>query len=939
MKTTTLKIHASPTVNSGSGDSFRKMLGGYWNYNYCSECPELISKSEREQTIAGEFVTVGSAAGGYIQDLYTDSEWSGSSANMLFPSIKGACRIVGDQSLFESDFHWEEWITNNFKRGVYTDTTTEMSLPFAKLHVKNIDYNNMTNYKYYNFNYDYNYYLPKYQNFVARLDDEKKIPNFYHLVHEALLSPATDEARNNKNYYLTISGAYDLSGVFSEVANLYPPEHDIQQQDISPWGHPLYVDEYSMIKGYLSGTLAGADHPLEVQNSYAMINKNIFFNSIGQDYLMLNALDKEGLMPYGIKLQTPLRINSPGPIAEMLKESAYEDMFLYYLKKRFTDDRHLLRPVPFFTTMTSTSASVDTGLLFDFTIAPEVSYAQVDLMRAPLKSLLDRDMDVPVDFNFLGTEDSDDIIGNIDDNYRYTHTMAALSFVSKLNDYLTSYGFGFSDLIGAETGLTSSEFSFKDFLNAAENSRQSEVLAYRIEKKKVYSAAGAVNRGTPPPVEQPVLQNFFFTNALEMLSSTSNRDGFSYFDTQVKYGQAYNYTMYAYVATIGYNYAYENLVYSQRVASLEYEEPSADVAYCLQFKDALRHENADYLYGTSWTSINLAAVDWGEGWSEARIARVASVQNEFLTNQYTSINEPYLADFNFILEPTIKLTEVLMYSKTITVLDHPPGEVETAAFQRMDDSQMIGFMARLDVPQKSAYPTTLNTTDEINKSAYLLSNDLIEKEISSAVSKSRVSRLEVYRKPVRPKYFDDFAPNERVASIRLNLPNTHYKLTNYVFEDKVNVNQNYYYTLRFVNENGIAGQINNITQVELISDGGYKYALFERLKASDFVTEENNQPTEIIKKLFEIVPNINQVTINQSDLDFTGNAYEQSELCKIGALDHSIFDKQFKIRLTSRKTGKRLDLNINYNLTRPKVESSFTAEPAVFELPVASLEL
>ena len=80
--------------------------------------------------------------------------------------------------------------------------------------------------------------------------------------------------------------------------------------------------------------------------------------------------------------------------------------------------------------------------------------------------------------------------------------------------------------------------------------------------------------------------------------------------------------------------------------------------------------------------------------------------------------------------------------------------------------------------------------------------------------------------------------------------------------------------------------------------------------------EQDNQPTQIIKKLFEIVPNINQIAIDQTTLDFDENAADQINNVVVGAAEHSIFDKNFKIRLTSKKTGKRLDLNINYNLTR-----------------------
>ena len=52
------------------------------------------------------------------------------------------------------------------------------------------------------------------------------------------------------------------------------------------------------------------------------------------------------------------------------------------------------------------------------------------------------------------------------------------------------------------------------------------------------------------------------------------------------------------------------------------------------------------------------------------------------------------------------------------------------------------------------------------------------------------------------------------------------------------------------------------------------------------------------------------------DADFTENSYTQLENVNIGdtELEDPIWGKRFKIRLTSKKTGKKIDLNITYNL-------------------------
>ena len=52
------------------------------------------------------------------------------------------------------------------------------------------------------------------------------------------------------------------------------------------------------------------------------------------------------------------------------------------------------------------------------------------------------------------------------------------------------------------------------------------------------------------------------------------------------------------------------------------------------------------------------------------------------------------------------------------------------------------------------------------------------------------------------------------------------------------------------------------------------------------------------------------------DADFSENSYTQLENVNIGStdLEDPIWGKTFKLRLTSKKTGKKIDLNITYNL-------------------------
>ena len=62
------------------------------------------------------------------------------------------------------------------------------------------------------------------------------------------------------------------------------------------------------------------------------------------------------------------------------------------------------------------------------------------------------------------------------------------------------------------------------------------------------------------------------------------------------------------------------------------------------------------------------------------------------------------------------------------------------------------------------------------------------------------------------------------------------------------------------------------------------------------------------------MPNITQLEFDDSEVDYTNTALEEVSNLIIGTKEDSIFDKTFKIRLTSKKTGKKIDLNITYKI-------------------------
>lgn len=110
------------------------------------------------------------------------------------------------------------------------------------------------------------------------------------------------------------------------------------------------------------------------------------------------------------------------------------------------------------------------------------------------------------------------------------------------------------------------------------------------------------------------------------------------------------------------------------------------------------------------------------------------------------------------------------------------------------------------------------------------------------------------------------------------------------------------------------GHVSEVYVAELVDDGGYKYAVFNTLYEDDLTEDLYINPSKKFKKLLHIEPNLSQIALNTENIDFNQDAHSQLSKLKIGTAEDLIWDRTFKLRLTSKKTNKKVDLNITYNL-------------------------
>lgn len=294
----------------------------------------------------------------------------------------------------------------------------------------------------------------------------------------------------------------------------------------------------------------------------------------------------------------------------------------------------------------------------------------------------------------------------------------------------------------------------------------------------------------------------------------------------------------------------------------------------------------------------------------ARDNLTSTADNSVIISSY-----PYLADINVVVTPSVKVVEIPIEEKRMRILDHPPNDLIVTPHHLLDQSNRIAFYCKYDTFSMDtvAHPPILAAQDEINRGAYLAGHDFnqISKLTQESISPARF--IEVYRTSNKPTSYSNFTGNLR-KTIDLKQKSGDIP-TDHLFIENVRENTKYYYIFRPLSENRVAGQLSPIFEAELINDGGYVYAKFEQFSEEELAIPLPKEPLLAFKKLFNIIPNIQHLELDTSEVSFVSSSVSQMSSIQLGtSAEDSLWNanKYYKIRLTSKKTGKKFDLNIGF---------------------------
>ena len=183
--------------------------------------------------------------------------------------------------------------------------------------------------------------------------------------------------------------------------------------------------------------------------------------------------------------------------------------------------------------------------------------------------------------------------------------------------------------------------------------------------------------------------------------------------------------------------------------------------------------------------------------------------------------------------------------------------------------------------------------------------EMIENNIKIEFSKDDPPKLyEVYRLTTPPTAYTDFAGN------LLQEIEPEYGIPGALVDD-IEPNTKYYYCARSIDTHNNISNPTFVHEIELVDNNGQ---IFLNQKIYIFPMA-HPQVAEAGRRFIYVEPSLQQLTLPAETLETINNIgvdqLPPSSILGDDGVD-SVWEKDFKLRVTSKKTGRKLDLNIKF---------------------------
>lgn len=348
-------------------------------------------------------------------------------------------------------------------------------------------------------------------------------------------------------------------------------------------------------------------------------------------------------------------------------------------------------------------------------------------------------------------------------------------------------------------------------------------------------------------------------------------------------------------------------------------------------------------------------IKYGKGYIYKIFAHTISIGNRLRRSfsnkaQGTGFDnfQPLVYDYENNLD--IKLLRVPYHNtqefgeiKTTLNLDNPPLPPQITFYPFKNVSNKIGFWFNVGLGSLKMKPIANFDLSGFEKTAVAIAmaaigvNQLESGEITQEdLDSGKIlygtddfgGKIEVYRTTELPKTYDDFKES-RIADVDVVGPRT--------LIDDIVPNQDYYYTFRHIDVHGLPSNPTPVYHLKMITSDlalesdsvrvgveALQPILFNELVYLNDTSYEEQEVEKSFKKYLLIEPTLSQTYLSFDNFENAGDLSEfktandvktntnRLMIGKGGENFINVKGKKFKIRVTSKQTGRKIDLNVDF---------------------------
>lgn len=260
--------------------------------------------------------------------------------------------------------------------------------------------------------------------------------------------------------------------------------------------------------------------------------------------------------------------------------------------------------------------------------------------------------------------------------------------------------------------------------------------------------------------------------------------------------------------------------------------------------------------------------------------------------------------FSVTYKPSLKIARIPIFKQNARLLDAAPlpPNVELVPYKGIFTEFLINLSGNSgDIEEM---PVIITDADADFYKKYREARGLDEDAPIRFSNDDASGRFEIYRTDVAPKSYEDFRTGLYAIIGAVDVASASMK-------SKVETNRKYYYTFRAIDQHDNRSNPSPVYQVEIVENDGMMLFLSS---VYQFPTMEGKTThARTFQRFLKINPNMIQSLVNMEETFIDeaedASAYDVSEVI-LGKAEQDVWEKNFKIRVTSKHTGRKFDINL-----------------------------